>query len=99
MKVYKTLSESRSLHAWAENEDAVIPLERNFYGHPLPGLLWGRHFEEAWIELGLEKISNWECVFVHRKQGLFLSVHVDDIKNGWKKKSSHVEESDEKYGP
>ena len=25
-------------------------------------------------------MPNWECLFVHRKQGLFLSVHEDDIK-------------------
>ena len=23
---------------------------------------------------------NWDCMFVHRKQGLFLSENVDDIK-------------------
>ena len=27
-----------------------------------------------------EKVRNWECLFVHRKQGLFLSVYVDDIE-------------------
>ena len=34
----------------------------------------------ALMELGWEKVPNWECMFVHRKQGLFLSVCVDDIK-------------------
>ena len=29
---------------------------------------------------GWEKIANWECLFVHSEEGLFLSVHVDDIK-------------------
>ena len=29
---------------------------------------------------GCEKVSNWECLFVHREKGLFLSVYVDDIK-------------------
>ena len=32
------------------------------------------------MELGWEKVPNWGCLFVHRKQGLFLSVHVDDIQ-------------------
>ena len=32
------------------------------------------------MELGSEKVSDWECLFVHRKQGLFLSKYVDDIK-------------------
>ena len=29
---------------------------------------------------GWEKVSNCECLFVHREKGLFLSVYVDDIK-------------------
>ena len=49
------------------------------------------------MELGWERVSNWECLFVHRRQGLFLSVYVDDIQNGWKKaeSGSHVEEINE----
>ena len=31
------------------------------------------------------KIPNWECLFVHREKGLFLSVYVDDIKLAGKK--------------
>ena len=34
-----------------------------------------------------EKISNWECLFVHREKGLFLSVYVDDIKLVLKKQN------------
>ena len=50
--------------------------------------------------LGYEKIPNCECMFVHRKQGLFLSVYVDDIKMAgkkwnmapmWKKWMKHVD--------
>ena len=68
-------------------EEPVVLLERNLYGHPLTGLLWERQFEEALLELGWEKIPNWECMFVHRKQGLFLSVYVDDIKMAGKKQN------------
>ena len=32
------------------------------------------------LKHGWEKIPNWECLFVHRGKGLFLSVYVDDIK-------------------
>ena len=32
------------------------------------------------MELGLEKVPNCECMFVHRKQGLFQSEYMDDIK-------------------
>ena len=68
-------------------EDPTVPLERNLYGHPLPGLLWERQFEEALLELRWEKIPNWECMFVHRKQGRFLSVYVDDIEMAGKKQN------------
>ena len=61
-------------------EDPVVPLERNLYGHPLAGLLWERQFE---------KIPNWECLFVHREKGFFLSVYVDDIKLAGKKQNLH----------
>ena len=61
-------------------EDPVVPLERNLYGHPLAGLLWKRQFEKILLTYGWEKVSNWECFFVHREKGLFFSVYVDDIK-------------------
>ena len=37
------------------------------------------------LKHGWEKIPNWECLFVHREKGLFLSVYVDDIKLAGKK--------------
>ena len=66
--------------SWEYIEDPVVHLERNLYGHPLAGLLWERQFEKALMELGWEKVPNWECLFAHRNQKLFLSVCVDDIK-------------------
>ena len=39
------------------------------------------------MELGWEQVPNWECLFVHRKPGLFLSVYVDDIKMAGKKQN------------
>ena len=71
--------------SWSGIEDPVVLLERNFCGHPLAGLLWERQFEGVLLELGNERVPNWECLFVHRKQGLCLSVCVDDIKMGGKK--------------
>ena len=68
-------------------EDPVVPLERNLYGHPLAGLLWERQFEKIPLQHGWEKVLNWECLFVHRVKGLFLSVYVDDIKLGGKKRN------------
>ena len=71
--------------SWSSKEDPVVPLERNLYGHPLAGLLWERQFEKVLLKHGWEKIPNWECLFVHREKGLFLSVYVDDIKLAGKK--------------
>ena len=68
-------------------EDPVVPLERNLYGHPLAGLLWERQFEKILLKYGCEKVSNWECLLVHREKGLFLSVYVDDIKLAGKKQN------------
>ena len=33
------------------------------------------------------ELSIWECLFVHREKGLFLSVSVDDIKMAGKKQN------------
>ena len=33
------------------------------------------------------KVPSWECLFVHRKQGLFLSVYVDDFKMAGRKEN------------
>ena len=56
-------------------------------GHPLAGLLWERQFEKILLKHGWENIPNWECLFVHREKGLFLSVYVDDIKLAGKKQN------------
>ena len=68
-------------------EDPVVLLERNLYGHPLAGLLWERQFEKILLQHGWEKVSKWECLFVHREKGLFLFVYVDDIKLAGKKQN------------
>ena len=44
-------------------------------------------FEKILLQHGWEKVSNWECLFVHRQKGLFLSVYVDDIKLAGKKQN------------
>ena len=46
-----------------------------------------RQFEEALLKLGWEKVPEWECMFVHRNEGLFLSVYVDDTKMAGKKQN------------
>ena len=39
------------------------------------------------LEYGWEKVPNWECLFVQRQKGCFLSVYVDDIKLAGKKQN------------
>ena len=73
--------------SWSNIEDPVVPLERNMYGHPLAGLLRERQFEKILLKHGWEKFPNWECIFVHRGKGIFLSVCVDDIKLAGKKQN------------
>ena len=73
--------------SWSSMDDPVVPLERNLCGHPLAGLLWERQFEKILLKHGWEKVPIWECLFVHRQKGLFLSVYVDDIKLAGKKQN------------
>ena len=73
--------------SWSSMEDPVVPLERNLYGHPLAGLSWERQFEKILLKYGWERVSNWECFFVHREKGLFLSVYVTDVQLAGKKQN------------
>ena len=73
--------------SWSSMEDPVVLLERNLYGHLLAGLLWERQFEKILLKYDCEKVPNWECLFVHREKGLFLSVYVDDINLAGKKEN------------
>ena len=68
-------------------EDPVVPLEQHLYGHPLAGLSRERQFEKVLLQYGWEKVSNWECLFVNREKGLFLSVYVDDTELAGKKQN------------
>ena len=59
--IWIRLPRHKWLKSWSNIEDPVVLVERNLYGHPLAGLLWERHFEEVLLELGWEKVPNWEC--------------------------------------
>ena len=63
----------------------------------LAGLSWERQVEKILLQHDWEKVSNWECLFMHRQKGLFLSIYVDD-KIGWKetKHYSDVETTKQK---
>ena len=64
-------------HKWPKSwssmeEDPVVPLERNLYGHLLAGLLWEKEFEKILLKHGWEKIPNWECLFVSSWKSIIL---------------------------
>ena len=59
--------------SWSSMEVPVVPLERNLYGHPLAGLLCGNgNLRDTLLQHGWEKVSNWECLFVHREKRIIL---------------------------
>ena len=64
-------------------EDPVVPLERNLFGHLLAAFSIGKAIRESSIGTQLGRSSKFVSLIVTREEGLFLSVHVDDIKTGW----------------
>ena len=54
------------------SEICMVILWQDYYGKGISEKILLKH---VW-----KKVSTWECLFVHRQKGLFLSVHVDDIK-------------------
>ena len=71
--------------SWSTIEDPMVHLERNLYGHRLAGLVWERHFEEVLLELGWEKVPNWECLFCSSKTECILFGIRGWHQNDWKK--------------
>ena len=62
-------------------EDLVVPLQRYLNGHAWARLLWERKIEEVRLEIALEEVPTLECLYVHKKLVLFLSIYKDDFKN------------------
>ena len=68
----------------------MIPLitrETSFGQNVSKLVLWERQFEKILLKHVWEKIPNFECLFVKREKGLFLSVYVDDMKLAGKKQN------------
>ena len=75
----------------ANIEDPVVPLERNLYG-PTHRPSVGKTIRRSWKTwMG---VPNWECMFVHQKQGLFCQYVWMTSK--WQENGTHVEKDDEK---
>ena len=48
---------------------------------------WERQFAKFLLGYGLDKVPNWECLFVRRKQGPVLSEYVDVEKMAGRKQN------------
>ena len=71
-----------------QNQGPVWKIQSFLLSEIFMVILWQqRQFEKILLQHGWEKVSNCECLFVHREKGLFLSVHVDDIKLAGKKQN------------
>ena len=68
-------------------EDAVVPLERNLYGHPLAGLSWERQFEKILLKYGWEKVSNWDYLENENKDYSCLCMWT--TQKNWPEKAEH----------
>ena len=80
LETYITLPPRRRPASWKGMKEPVCRLQLNLYGHPLAGLLWEKYCEEKLMKLNFTKMKGWECMYIHKEQGLFLSVYVDDFK-------------------
>ena len=66
--------------SWSCMEDPVVPLERNLFGHPLAGLLWGGNLRKFYRNTVGKKFPNWECLLVHTVKKGYSYLCMDDIK-------------------
>ena len=74
--------------SWSSMEDPVVPLERNLYGHPLAGLIYGKgNLRKSYCSTVGRRFPIGNAFFVHSEKRLFLSVYVDDIKLAGKKQN------------
>ena len=61
------------------NGICMVVLWQDYYGKS--------NLRKSYEKQDWEKVPNWECLFVHRQKGIFLSVYVDDIKLAGKKQN------------
>ena len=76
--IWTRLPRHRWPKTWNCVEEPAVALERKLYRHPLFTIAIGeRQFGKVLLENGWENTPTWECLCVHRQQGLFfLSVDI-----------------------
>ena len=75
-----SIPKDRRPKSWKRFRNPVCRLIRNLYGHPQAGLYWEKHCKQALLRCGFEPVKDWECLYLHRRKQLFVSVYVDDFK-------------------
>ena len=60
----------KSPKSWSSIEDPVVPLERKLVWTPTGRIVVGKTIRGSSVGTWWEKVPNWECMFVHRAQGL-----------------------------
>ena len=68
-----------TIQSFLLSEIRMVILWQDYYGKG--------NLKKILLKYCWEKVSNWECLFVHRDKGLSLSVYVDDIKLAGKKQN------------
>ena len=58
-----------------------------YFWTPIGRIVLGKTIRGSSIGIWMGKISNWECLFVHRNQGLLLPVYVDDVTRAGKEQN------------
>ena len=75
----------------------MVLVESKLYGHPLAGLFWEKQFEEAFLDLGKEKIQTWEWMYVRSSKTRIVSVSTkmagknQNMTPMWKKLMNNVD--------
>ena len=64
----------------AENSRTRCSFREEFVQSPMSRIALGKTVRKGLIKNGWGETLAWECLFVHRQQGLLLFVYVDDIR-------------------
>ena len=69
--------------------DAVVPIERHLYKHPLACHLREKQFAEVSVQDGWENVLSWDCLCAHTKslnmasRRFFPRRFVDEVRKTW----------------
>ncbi len=92
IETWISLPRNRRPQEWDQIEDPVCLLRLNLYGHPLAGLLWEKHCEDALFSFGFQRVKGWECFYVHKKEQFKIQIYVDEKTKDSARLVSRIEE-------